>query len=157
MQLQVPYFKQDTDDSCGPAVLRMVTYFYEIPRSAREIQRLTNTDPHHGTKNSDLEEAAREMGFDVEAKNDSTLEEMRKVLEEEGLPVVANFIEPESENGHYTVVIGMDEENIILNDPLLGAEYKMPLKEFDERWKSGFEDRSHWMMIMRTEPKDPDA
>ena len=157
MLLTVPYFKQDIDSSCGPAVLHMVTCFYEIPRSPREIQRMTNTDPHHGTSNADLQAAAVEMGFDAATKAGSSIEDIRKILREEEIPVIVNFIEPEHNEGHYTLVIGIDEGDIVFNDPWHGAGYKMTIKEFESRWKSGYEDRERWMMVMRTEPKDPNG
>jgi predicted double-glycine peptidase len=149
--LKVPYYKQDTDFSCGPAVLHMVTVFFGKPRSSRTIQRMVNMDPEHGTSNDDLVGAAGEMDFTVESKNGATMDDLTQYLES-GLPVIVNFIEPESDEGHYSLVIGLEGDNIIFNDPLLGAGYRMDIKEFESRWRSGFEDRARWLMVMK--PKD---
>lgn len=52
----------------------------------------------------------------------------------EGIPVIVDYTEPTSNEGHYAVVIGFNKKRIILNDPWNGKDFSLPYKEFERRW-----------------------
>jgi predicted double-glycine peptidase len=64
------------------------------------------------------------------------------------MPVIVNYIESDNDDGHYAVVIGEEGENLIMNDPWHGKEFKIDKTDFESRWKS--EDGQHikWIMVV---------
>ena len=83
------------------------------------------------------------MGFDAEWKENLTLNDLESALRQ-GTPVIIDgqrFMDPNStwENdwtsGHYMVVIGLDDQNVYLEDPfLLGSRLNMTHKDFIASW-----------------------
>ncbi|WP_269849491.1 C39 family peptidase [Methanosarcina horonobensis] len=70
------------------------------------------------------------MGFRAEVRENLTLDDLKKSIEE-GVPVIVegqawkeeNQTWEMNENGHYMVVIGVDSKNVYLEDPgYLAAE-----------------------------------
>jgi len=148
MKIDVPHFKQDNADSCAPAVLHMLTAYYGNKRTSRRIQQMVNSDPAHGTKNVDFISAAEELGFEVYYKSNANLNDIKGFIEAD-TPVVVTFKQREDGEGHYSLVIGITDEKIIFNDPLLGASFEMPLGDFENSWRSGYEDSDQWLMTAK--------
>jgi ABC-type bacteriocin/lantibiotic exporter with double-glycine peptidase domain len=147
MLLSVPYFKQDTDYDCGHAVLQMLVAFFHKSWTLDEIRSMLHTNSQYGTDNRDLITGAEKLGFVVFAKENASLEDIRKYLKK-GVPVVVNYIEPEGNVGHYAIVIGIEDKNIILNDPWHDAGFTLSLDNFNNRWRSGEEgEYTQWLMV----------
>jgi uncharacterized protein len=86
------------------------------------------------------------MGLKAEFKDNISLEELERSIHE-GIPVIVNCQAwrssrrsnkcwaDEWKNGHYMVVIGIDESKVYLEDPyILGSRGYIPRQEFEERW-----------------------
>ncbi len=148
--LKVPYFKQDTDYTCGPTALQMVLAFYGIRISEEKLAKLLETNEDVGTRHKAMIDFAREEGCHVYVNTCSTLEEIKKFLEEEK-PVIVHFIEPDGNVGHYSVVVYMDDENIVLHDPWNGEGFQMVLRDFENRWYDGNLNSEKWIMVLSCE------
>ena len=143
----MPFFKQDTRYSCGPTALEMMMAYFKVRLGEEKLGRRLKVTKRYGTRNGKLIDAARKAGFYVYVNDEATIEEVRFFLRQR-LPVLVNFLEPYNNEGHFTVITGLEEEQIIMNDPWNGKGFKMKIRDFVRRWES--EDRRHkkWMMVI---------
>lgn len=147
MQIEVPYFEQKKDYTCGPAVLRMVAAFFGASYTPEQLYKITSPDPDTGTRNKDMERAVKKLGLSVYSKNKADIKDIRNFIDK-GLPVIVNFIEPRGkQEGHYSLVVGLTNEEIIFNDPGYGESFRMGIAEFLSRWRSEFEPFQRWMLV----------
>lgn len=147
MKIEVPFYKQEKDHTCGPAALQMVLDFWGKYKSEASIAREVNADKEIGTSHGDLIATARKYGFTVRSVVNASLNELKKSIND-GLPVIVNYVEPTYNVGHYSVVVGYGKNHIIMNDPSNGKDFKILKKEFLDRWHEGFGSKEKWMMIV---------
>lgn len=145
--LKVPYFKQDTEYSCGPATLQMIFAFYGKRFSEKLLTERLKTTISDGTKHKSLIDIAKSEGFYVYVNNNSSLEEVGSLIIE-NIPVMVHFIEPSSDDGHYSVVVAVKEDSIILNDPWNGEGFIMSNCDFLARWRSEDSHNDCWIMAI---------
>ncbi|MFA6430151.1 MAG: C39 family peptidase [Candidatus Paceibacterota bacterium] len=128
-------------DMCGPASLKIVMDYYGVNKSENELAKLTNLTPGIGVIDKDIIEAAKILGFSTEVKNDSTFEDVELWLNK-GVPVIVDWFtrgrsdynDSEVADGHYSVVIGLDDDYIYLQDPEIGKERKIMREDFMKVW-----------------------
>lgn len=126
---------------CGPASLKMVLAYYGVEKTEAELAKLCGTDPSLGTTDEGIKKAAESLGFTVEIKNNSTFEDIQVWLDKK-VPVIVNWFTrgridyPESEvpDGHLSVVAGLDDEYIYLQDPEIGKLRKISRDDFLRVW-----------------------
>ena len=149
MRLKIPFYKQDTDHTCGPVSLQMVLSFLGDFKSEKSLSKEAHTNHDIGTKHEAMIETARKEGFYCYVNNDSSWDEINNFLTE-GLPAIIHFAEPQSEENHYAVVVGLEKGKIILNDPWNGRNFKMEKKEFLSLWlgSQGNHQYKKWIMII---------
>lgn len=147
VRLTVPFYKQDTHYTCGPASLQMVLQFFDFRMSEEEIAKLARTS-HTGTAHSDLVCAARDLGFHCYVNADAHLEEVKYFLNL-GLPVIVNYTEPSNEDGHYSVAVGYSRKKIFLHDPWNGPSFSLSQDEFLRRWHDDTGRATHrWLLVV---------
>jgi len=157
MKLSIPHFDQNTDYTCGPATLQMVLTFLGKPKSQKRLTRQLKVRQAemklHGTNHKKLIEAALRNKLCVYANENSTIAEIKHFLKLR-LPVIVNYIEPDSNEGHYSVISGYGfmRRTIIMNDPWNGKNFKLPEKEFFKRWKSGDGSNTRWILVISKKP-----
>lgn len=149
MKLKIPFYKQDTDHTCGPTSLQMVLSFLGDFKSEKSLSEEAHTNHDVGTKHNAMIETARKEGFYCYVNNDSSWDEIKKFITK-GLPSIIHFAEPQSEEEHYAVVVGFEKNKIILNDPWNGKNFKMKKKEFLARWSGsqGNHKYKKWIMVI---------
>jgi ABC-type bacteriocin/lantibiotic exporter with double-glycine peptidase domain len=110
----------------------MVLDYYGTSVSERKIIRLSGALKEKGSSTKGLVKAARSLGFDVVAKENSSIGDL-KVFVKKKVPVIVDwFLE---DDGHYSVVADIDEKKVILFDPALkGKARKMPVDKFLRVW-----------------------
>lgn len=145
--ISVPFFKQDTEYSCGAAVMQMVFRFYGKVFSEETLMRKLKTREDSGTNHQSMIDLARTEGLYVYVNNESSLDEVAYFIGR-NIPIIVHFIEPDTDDGHYAVVIGIEHEKIVLNDPWNGEGFNMSIHDFEKRWHD--EDGSHprWIMVV---------
>lgn len=146
--LRVPYFKQDTTHSCGAATLQMVFKFYGKTHSESDLAEKLGTKKDFGTSHQAMIDLARSENFMVYETNKATVGEIKDLVLK-GIPVIVNFIEPSNDDGHYAVVVGIDDQRVVLNDPWNGKGFKMHISDFKKRWINGFGTSKQWLMTLR--------
>ncbi len=142
----VPDTRQSTEYSCGAAALQAVLNYWGRDVGEEDLMEILNTDLDSGTYPEDILRVAREMGLNAEYRENLTLEEIEASVHQ-GVPVIVDcqaWRSPASGNvswsddwvdGHWMVVIGMDDENVYFEDPyILGSRGFMSRQEFEERW-----------------------
>jgi predicted double-glycine peptidase len=123
--------------------------FEHFGKSMKEedLAVLLNTNTEVGTITDEMPRIAADQGFSIFEKKDASMRDLEGYVER-GMPVVVDFIEPSEENRHFAVVVGFDEENVILSDPWNGEGFQMKSEEFQERWGSSKNRYTRWMMVL---------
>ncbi|MCR4334590.1 MAG: C39 family peptidase [Patescibacteria group bacterium] len=148
--MKIPYRSQNNHFYCAPASLQMLFEFFGVYKTQNDIAKKLNTNPQKGTEDKSIIDFVTKQGFFCYVNQDSTLEEIDDFIKK-GHPVIVNFIEPSQDEGHYALVVGMDEEEIILNDPWNGKGFKMTKKDFKKRWHNSDNRSKRWMMVISRE------
>jgi ABC-type bacteriocin/lantibiotic exporter with double-glycine peptidase domain len=124
-------FKQ-SKGYCGPASLKMVLSTYGINISEDYLAKITRSSRIRGCDEENIVKAVKEFGFKGYVKQNSSINEVKKLLKKR-IPVIVNWFSPE-QAGHYSVVIGFDKGKIVLADPYFGEMKKYKIEWFEERW-----------------------
>ncbi len=137
-----PFQETLNSGRCGPASLKIILQYYGTDLSEEELAKRTNTKKDSGTSAEDIQKVARELGFKVEIKNEGTLSDVENWINKD-VPVIVDWFTvgrddyPEdtiSADGHYSVVCGVDDTHIYLQDPEIGKIRKMQRRVFERVW-----------------------
>ncbi len=116
--IPVAPFMQGGDGYCGPACLKIVLQYYGISVKEEELIGVSYCSVEHGLPGEALLDAARRYGLEGEIRDRSELDELSDYVNQQKIPVIVNWFD--SFDGHYSVAVGLDEENVYLADPELG-------------------------------------
>jgi predicted double-glycine peptidase len=144
----VPDVRQSTDYSCGAAALQAVLSYWGIDKREGELMAALKTTPRQGTHPLDIVRVVRELGLKAELREGLTLADLEGALRRGIPPIVdlqawtvgnpsrAGFAWADDwEDGHYVVLIGLDGQRLIFEDPsLLGTRGVIGRDEFFARW-----------------------
>ena len=144
MNIKVPYFKQQNDYFCGPAVLQMIFSFFGQMIDQKTLAQKIGTTIEHGTHKEKMIKISREFGYDVWYQEKAKIEDLKNNIDL-GLPVIINNLDTKYDEGHYAVVVGYDDKNIIVNDPEYGLEREVPIPLFLKEW----EGRENWALVIK--------
>ncbi len=136
-----PYQETLYASMCGPGSLKIVLDYYGIKKEEKELAQMCGTRADLGTDDQGLKKAAEALGFKVEIKNESSFEEIEEWLEK-GVPVIVDWFtrgrtdysDEDVPDGHYSVVCGLDDDNIYLQDPEIGKIRKLDKEDFMTVW-----------------------
>lgn len=128
-------------DMCGPATLKIVLDYYGVHKSEKELAELTDVIKGIGVDDRAIEKAAKSLGCKVEIKNEATFKDIETWLKK-GVPVIVDWFtkgrsdynDSEVADGHYSAVIGLDENFIYLQDPEIGGVRKLDRDDFMRVW-----------------------
>lgn len=129
--LNVKPFRQ-SPAYCGPACLKMVLEYYGIKKNEKELAKLSGATPQEGIDAKGLVKAAKALGFKAFFKDFSEIKDIRSYVLEKKIPVIVDWFS--ADDGHYSVTVDIDKDNIYLQDPELGAIRKMDLETFKRVW-----------------------
>jgi ABC-type bacteriocin/lantibiotic exporter with double-glycine peptidase domain len=129
--IKLKTFKQ-SKGYCGPASLKMVLGFYGINKSEDYLAKITKSSRKKGCDEKNIVRAAEKFGLKGYVKYNSSIKELKKLIKK-GIPVIVDWFSPQ-ENGHYSVVVGFNKDNIFLADPHFGKIMKHKINWFEERW-----------------------
>ncbi|MEK6908817.1 MAG: cysteine peptidase family C39 domain-containing protein [Nanoarchaeota archaeon] len=126
---------RQTPSYCGPFCLKMVFDYYGKEIDEKEIAKVAGTivnDTNVGTSPFDMVNAAKHYGFNVKYIENSNLAQLREFVVIKKIPVIINwFYENE---GHYSVVVGIDKLNVYFIDPEDAHYKKISLSTFSKVW-----------------------
>lgn len=126
---------------CGPASLKMVFDYYGYDKSEKDVAKMCATTNELGTDAEGIQRAARSIGLKAMTYDNSTLEDIQKWLDKK-VPVIVNWFtrgridypQEDVPDGHYSVVVGLDDEFIYLQDPEIGKLRKIDREDFMKVW-----------------------
>lgn len=136
--LDVPHYLQSDDSTCGPASLRMVMAFYGLEISEEDLAGACGHTYELGCRSEDMACAARTLGFEVLLKNNSTIEELSRLVNA-GVPVIVDWFCGDPPEGHSSVVIGVSDKNIYILDPYLEEMRVVAKEDFRRCWFDFYE------------------
>jgi predicted double-glycine peptidase len=149
--LAVPLTGQDTDYSCGAAALLAVLRYWGVGQDVEEsdLYEDIDTTERDGTPPDAMAEEAEARGLKANYRGDVTTDDLKDALTA-GLTVILDIQsgdDPSSDDdGHYVVLVGMDDANAYVMDPASGGSYAwVPLDELDERWH---DDEDHGALFI---------
>lgn len=127
---------------CGPASLKIVLAFYGLDISESGLASISKTDKTLGSTAENLALAARSLGFETEIRTECSFDDLFAWLRK-GVPVIVDWFTrgrddyPEdmlSADGHYSVVCGLDDTHIFLQDPEIGGIRRLRREVFERVW-----------------------
>ena len=126
---------------CGPASLKILLSYYGLEKSEKELAKLCGANKDLGTDDHSIKRAAEKLGFKVEIKNNSNFKDIERWMDK-GIPVIVdwftrgrmNYTDADVPDGHYSVVCGIDNKNIYLQDPEIGKIRKLDREDFMTVW-----------------------
>ncbi|MBI4818957.1 MAG: C39 family peptidase [Deltaproteobacteria bacterium] len=141
--LPLPDVRQSTSYTCGAAaLLSVLAYFGEEQREDRLAFRLGATEDK-GVNPEAILRVAREYGLTAELREGMKVEDL-EVAVRNGSPVIvalqAWVDQPTDfgndwDDGHYAVVVGVDGNEVIFEDPsVLGSHAVLSRTELERRW-----------------------
>lgn len=143
-----PFFQSEA--MCGPASLKIMLAHYGKNFSEEELAALCDSTIDKGTSHRGLVKGAKKLGFSVIEKENATLEELSRFIQQ-STPVILGWWS--TNENHYSVAYGIDEESIYLMDPEEeGGKVAMKITDFNEVWHDFDSARgvevNHWMMAI---------
>lgn len=140
---------QANNFSCGAAALLSVLYYWQAYEGTEtSLYPLLHTT-EEGTEPTSLVEVARLLGLEASYKEGMTISELRAAIRQGDTVILAIQAWHENseeekipppwtelwDDGHYVVLIGMDQANAYFMDPSAGASYGyIPIPELLDRW-----------------------
>lgn len=142
--LHVPLVRQSQEYSCGAAALASVLYYWGVWEGREpELFSLLDTD-ELGTHGEDIVNVARSFGLTATYESSMTISRLQELLAD-GCTCILDIQawidrkdinwEEEWEDGHYVVLIGINNDIAYFMDPSLAGRYgMMTTKDLDSRW-----------------------
>jgi len=116
---------------CGPTSLKMVLEYFGIKKSEEELAKLSGCTKSKGVEAENLLTAAKKLGLKGFIKDFSEISDIKKYLRKK-IPVIVDWFS--QDEGHYSVVVGIDKKYIYLQDPEIAKIRKIDLKTFKRIW-----------------------
>ena len=117
-----PY--REKPELCGPSSLKMVIDFFGIEKTEDELAELAGYIPTKGTTSEGIINAAKILGFNAFQKDFSEIKDIEDYVANKNIPVIVDWFS--IDGGHYSVIVGVDNKNIYMQDP-----ESIELKTFD--------------------------
>ncbi len=145
--LPVPCFRQSTGYACGAAAMQAVLAYWQVyDGQESKLYPTLGTTPERGTPPEGLLAGAKSFGLTARLKEGVELPELRQALAA-GDAVILNLQawseasdkgtpwKDRWDDGHYVVLVGLDETYLYVMDPSTSAGYAfLPIAEFLDRW-----------------------
>lgn len=147
----IPFFRQSTNYTCGPACLQMLFAMHGLEHTEDELTMSAGTTIETGTAKKSMATIARKAGFKTRTHNRATWGDIINALKA-GTPALVNYVEPDTDDSHYALVVGYKDGNVLLHDPWNGEYFQMKRAQFLKRWlghRVRAKDRG-WMMIVES-------
>ncbi len=142
------YSQKKGSSACGPVSLKMIFQYYGKKIPIQKIIKQCNPVKGRGTSHKILIQTARKNNFRVSAKNNSSINEIKKFIDKK-IPVLVNYINPQSQRGHYSVIKGYTKTHLILADPSNGNNFKITFKKFNKNWFNKKKTSKKWRMVLK--------
>lgn len=146
----LPYFKQQTEYTCGPASLKMVLHALGINVSEKQMVKELGTTRKTGTANVAFPTVAEARKLTYLTGRNGTMQDLRGLLRRGYKIIVGYFYEPDEE-GHYAVVKEVGWFRIVLADPKEGPSHTHSIRHFKKIWHNDptFDAEEGWYFAVK--------
>jgi predicted double-glycine peptidase len=125
---------------CGPASLKIILDYYGAVKTEKELADLVGITGL-GCDDKSIVTAAESLGFKAIVRNESSFDDIDTWLKKD-VPVIvdwftrgrSDYSDSAISEGHYSVVVGLDEKYIYLQDPEIGKLRTMTRPDFMKVW-----------------------
>jgi len=143
--LDVVDVRQATPYTCGTSCVQAILNYYGIDKREDVLAKQLGTTEEAGTSPDQIMAGFEMYGLIPTMNEHTTLDDLRVNLRNK-IPTIVDLqawlddYPPQDwsttwEDGHYVIVIGMDDKNLFFEDPsLLGTRGRLPPAEFLARW-----------------------
>lgn len=145
---KIPYYKQETVYTCGPAALRMVLGSLGMKFTEQESRRLLKHSRKGFMTNASFPVAAEALGLSYRVVRNAQFADISKALKD-GYRVIVNYYHEAEQEGHFAVVKSLSPQYVHLLDPWSGPQVKYTRVYFRRFWYSGFEDDKRWFFAIK--------
>ena len=145
--LSLPNGRQATSSWCGAKCVQLVAaYFGKSADREDEFADRLGTSSEHGTLPESIAKVLNDLDVSAEVKDEMSFKELERIVEEERFPVIVAFqawkdgsnrtpYRDDWLDGHYSVVIRVTDDYVVLEDPSLNGQRGVLTKdEFLQRW-----------------------
>jgi ABC-type bacteriocin/lantibiotic exporter with double-glycine peptidase domain len=134
-QFKLPFYRQETPDSCVPACLRIVLAGLGVEITEVRLRQMCDCTIL-GTEALNAVDTARKLGFPMAHKENLSIEQLDAVVQSGCNPIVYVNLRPiDGEEGiHAMVVKALDDLWIEVYDPLMGKR-QLERAMFDAAWR----------------------
>ena len=147
--MKIPFFKQQTDYTCGAACMRMILASFGIKKSETALKKLMGSSSMCGTWNKQFPQLAEKLNMDYIVLRNAQQSEINRMLKD-GFELIINFFDPKEKVGHYAVVKSITSSKIYLIDQWHGPNESYSWKEFLPLWKSSLDKDKRWVFGIKS-------
>ena len=142
----VPDVRQSTSYSCGASALQAVLAYWGVETRENALMTVLKTNEESGTQPEEIVRVARDYGLNARMREGVGIADLRQAWQN-GIPVIVaiqdwtdhpeveTHWEDDWEDGHYVIIIGVDDRYVYVEDPsLLGSRGMIAQGDFLKRW-----------------------
>jgi len=122
---------QQREGFCGAASLKIVLHHFGIEKTEKQIVNAVKAT-RAGIEAKDLLRYAKRLGLKGKIKDHAELQDLSRWVKKKGIPLIVEWFE--EDDGHFSVVVDIDRENVYLQDPDLGHVRAMRRDIFLRVW-----------------------
>lgn len=131
--MKIPYYKQETEYTCGPACVRMILAYYGIKRSEKVLARMLKTNKIIGTEHKNIADLFDNYGFDYIVRRRGRIGLLRRYFKR-GWKLIVCF--QYKGGSHYSVVNRINWHSVYLLDPYNNEkEERFLITKFKRHWE----------------------
>lgn len=132
--MKIPYYKQLTPYTCGPACLRMAFEYFGIKKSERQIMNMLQTNRVKGTWGRMFPKVSEKYRFSYFMKRQSSIEDI-KIRVKLGYVIILGYYYKKDREYHYAIFKKIKNGRIYLYDPWAGPNHSYSISYFNKIWK----------------------
>ncbi|MEK6858431.1 MAG: cysteine peptidase family C39 domain-containing protein [Nanoarchaeota archaeon] len=150
--MKIPYFKQETIWTCGPAVVRSALAYFGIKKSERQLVKELNTNKIIGTRNKAITSLIEKYKLNYIVERNKFNPSKLKKLYEEGHVILIDYHHVADDKGHFAIIEKIDDKRIALMDPWEGPGQVHSINKFKKIWYDD-EGNRFWYIAISRPPK----
>lgn len=136
MLIKIPYYKQQTEYTCGPASVRMILASFGIKKSESQIAQKVLVTKKFGTSRKNIQKLLSFFGIRFTVYSHASLSLADRALQKGNTLIINYFDLPPDPEDHYAVIVGITSSHIILHDPYWGRYFEIKRTVFLKRWRN---------------------
>jgi ABC-type bacteriocin/lantibiotic exporter with double-glycine peptidase domain len=145
-----PFHKQETEWTCGSAVMRMALEQVGIKKSEKQVIKILGTNKVRGTWPREFPRVAEKYKLNYVVKRNASTDDL-EYFQKRGYVVIICYYHPKESTDHYAILKSIDSENIYFYDPWFGHKHKYSLNYFNKFWRFDrkFSNGKRWFFAVK--------